>query len=120
MSRMYSMHVKVYLKPEETAETIEKIKEALIEQWPVFGEDLEVWECPNPDGEGNVDAVSGYGDGSLSGTENEFLDTLAAAVWTAVGEYRRIELSCVDLTNLPWDDHSADETDYKRLMEAKS
>ena len=123
MSRFYSMSVAVEFKPEDTPAVVEKIKAALCEVWPEFGDNLEVWESHQAaDSDVMVPSLHGYGDDNLYGgmTEEEFTDQLAKAVWKAAGSYRVIDVGCTCLENLPVEHHCPDEEDYERIMEAEA
>lgn len=122
MSRLYSMSVVVGLKPEDTLEVMEKIKDALCEIWPQFGENLEDYPSLVSGSDEEMPALHGYGDDNLYGgmTEEEFTDQLAEAVWKAAGGYRLIDVGCICLEYLPVDHHCPDEEAYERIIGVKA
>ncbi len=102
MSRYYSMTVVV---TEYQPSNVATIKQAAEFEW-----DFADWyEHDN--------RLTSTAEGRLCGgeTDDDFVARLAKAVWQANGEYCEVSVQSTCLEYLPYEDHSFDEDDYRRL-----
>ena len=99
MSRYYDMAINIH---GHRSERMEEIRDAADEEWA-----WDNWEARNGD-------LHARGESSLAGgeTEDEFVDRLAAVVWTANGAYCEVEITATFLDDPPKEIHTRDENDY--------
>ena len=104
MSRAYGMLVEIRgCKPYR----VDAIKKAAEEEWPF---------CDWSESEGELTA---YAEDQLCGgvTEEQFTERLGVAIWKANGAFCEVSVDATYMESLPYETHSLDEADYKRLME---
>ena len=59
--------------------------------------------------------ISGYAEGSLSDTEEDFAKGVARAVWKANAGYCEVRVNATYLDNLPSETYSFDEDEYAEM-----
>ncbi len=103
MSRYYTMAVTI---TGAARDRVDAVKQAAEAEW-TFGE----WFL-----DGGV--LTASADDRLCGgeTEEQFAERLAKEIWTANGDYCRVEVHATYLEDLPCETHCPDEDDYRRLM----
>ena len=103
MSRYYNMSVTI---TGANPDRIEEVKAAAGHEWP-----FDDWY------ERNGVLSASFDDYLFSGeTEEEFVQRLAKAIWTANGTACEVEVTATYLENLPRESYSLGADDYDRLM----
>ena len=115
MSRLYEMAVTV---SEFNPEKEEAIKDAAENEWDFEDND---WQ-EDPYAERDNDSLFNYGQSSLCGGEGEeeFTDRISKAIWKANGAFCPVLVRATYLEELPYEEYTANEDDYKRLMGKKA
>jgi hypothetical protein len=105
MSRYYGMAVSISNFDPTKRRPIRKAAKSI---WPFTGWDTD-----------DTGAIRSYGKSQLFGGESEeqFTERLTVAIWKANGGYCEVVVDATYLESLPYDTHSLNEDDYKRLME---
>ncbi len=105
MSRSYDMQVEITgLDPSRE----EAVKKAAESQWSFEG-----WFQ-------NADRLIASGTDSLCGgeSEEEFVERLTRAIWTANGKFCPVEVRATYLDDLPHETHNLDEDQYDEFLSA--
>jgi hypothetical protein len=105
MSRSYNMLVRVR---DVTPERVDRVKQAANEEW-----DFDDWHE-------HENSISSCIDGYLCGgeTEDEFVERLTKAIWTANGSFCEVEVNATYLDQMPYETHCLDEDDYDQFLSA--
>jgi hypothetical protein len=89
---------------------VSQIQNAANGEWDFNGG----WEC----GDEKMEA-SGQESLYAGESEEEFVERLSVAIWTANGSYCEVVVDATYLENVPCETHCLNETDYARLMPGK-
>ena len=110
MSRSYDMTVEISgYDPDKASE----IQAAAEREWPFS----DWWLAGDEDeSEPKMQASAEH---SLAGgeSEEEFTERLSLAIWRANGRYCEVIVNATFLENLPYEIHTLDQADYKRLIQ---
>lgn len=103
MSRYYHMSVAI---TGSASDRVDAIKQAAATEWP-----FDDW-CEHDS------VLTSSCDAQLCGgeTEEQFVERLAKAVWTANGGPCQVDVNATYLEDLPYEGYSFDDHDYDRLM----
>jgi hypothetical protein len=105
MSRSYDMQVEITGLDQSREEAVKKAAEL---EWP-----FDSW--PPYD-----DKLLAYGEGQLCGgeSEEEFVERLTRAIWTANGKFCPVEVRATYLDDLPHETYNLDEDQYDEFLSA--
>ncbi len=106
MSRYYNMAVTI---TGAAHERVDAVKEAAAAEWS-----FDDWQL-DPKG-----VLTASADDRLCGgeTEDEFVERLTKAIWTANGSFCEVEVNATYLEDLPCETHCLDKDQYDQFLSA--